>query len=112
MVSGEEDIKQAIRLILDITPGDRVMAPKFGCNLRRFAFEPMDTALFAMIETEVRSALLHFEARIDVNRIAAEPLRENARAVIVTIDYTVRTSNRRQNLVYPYYLAEATGLPQ
>ena len=36
----EQDVRQAIRIILGTTPGERVMRPDFGAGLDDFLFEP------------------------------------------------------------------------
>ena len=112
MVEGEADIVQSINLIFAITPGQRQMLPQFGCDLAQFVFQPLDLSLATMIETTIRRALLNYEPRINVNNVTAVAGADTARQeVLVTVDYTVRTTNRRYNLVYPYYLNEATGVP-
>jgi phage baseplate assembly protein W len=112
MVEGEDDIRQSISLILGIAPGERQMLPPFGTDMAQFVFGPLDLSVMTMIETELRSALLNYEPRINVEEISVEPATDNGRqAIIITIDYSVRSTNRRYNLVYPYYLNEATGIP-
>lgn len=112
MVDGDDDIRQSIKLIFQITPGDRQMLPQFGCDLSQFVFGPIDTSIATMIETEIRMALLNYEPRINVDAVNVVPGdAEQADAIIITIDYTVRTNNRRYNYVFPYYLNEATGIP-
>lgn len=113
LVQGDDDIQQSIRLILSIAPGERQMLPPFGCDLSQFVFGPNDTTVAAMIETEVRTALRNYEPRIYVNTVTVEPQPDAAAsAILITIDYTVSTTNRRYNLVFPYYLNEATGIAQ
>lgn len=112
MVEGEADIHQSLNLIFTIAPGQRQMLPQFGCDLAQFVFQPLDLSLTTMIETTVRRALLDYEPRINVNNITVVPGADAARQeILITVDYTIRTTNRRYNLVYPYYLNEATGIP-
>lgn len=112
LVQGDKDIDQSIRLIFGITPGQRQMLPPFGCDLRQFVFQPLDTSLATMIETVIRRALLDYEPRINVGAVTVVPGDDLERQEIqITVDYTVRTTNRRYNLVFPYYLNEATGMP-
>ncbi len=112
MVQGETDIEQSIRLIFAITPGQRQMLPPFGCDLAQYVFQPLDLSLATMIETTIRRALLDYEPRINVLNVTAVPGSDTARQeVLVTVDYAIRSTNRRYNLVYPYYLNEATGIP-
>lgn len=112
MVSGDTDIEQSLRLIFGITPGQRPLLPEFGCDLAQFLFQPLDTSMATMIETVVRRALLDWEPRINVNAVTVTPGADTARQEIrIAVDYAVRTTNRRYNLVFPYYLNEAAGLP-
>ena len=112
MVNGDDDITQSIRLIFSITPGDRQMLPQFGCDLSQFVFGPIDTSIATMIETEIRMALLNYEPRINVDTVTVVPGNESdPYAILITIDYTVRSNNRRYNYVFPYYVNEATGIP-
>ncbi len=113
LVQGDEDIEQSIRLIFHIAPGERQMLPPFGCDLRQFVFGPNDTSVEAMIESEVRAALRNYEPRIYVDLVTVEPGGDNGQSgIVITVDYTVSTTNRRYNLVFPYYLNEATGIAQ
>ena len=38
--SGPEKVRQAIQIILDTEPGERIMRPGFGCGLRRYLMKP------------------------------------------------------------------------
>ena len=112
MVQGEKDIEQSLRLIFGITPGQRQMLPQFGCDLAQFLFQPLDTSLETMIETVVSRALLDYEPRINVNGVTVTQGDDITRQeILIAVTYTVRSTNRRYNLVYPYYLNEATGIP-
>src|SRR5262245_32736136 len=62
----EEDVRQAIRIIIFTNRGERLMRPDFGAGLNEFVFEPVSTATMALIENRVREALIAWEARIDV----------------------------------------------
>lgn len=64
----EEDVKQAIRIILGTDPGERVMRPDFGAGLSAFVFEPMTPATLEALRQRVEEALVDWEPRIDVDR--------------------------------------------
>lgn len=105
MAQYEDDIAQAIRIILDTDPGERVMRPDFGAGLRALVFEPINTNTMALARHRVEQALVLWEPRIDsvgVSVTADPPLgRMN-----IDIRYRVRTTNTFYNLVYPFYLQE------
>jgi hypothetical protein len=101
----EEDIRQAVLLILETDQGERVMRPDFGAGLRALAFEPINTTTLALARHRVEEALTLWEPRIDhvaVKVTADPPLGK----LMIDIQYRVRTTNTFYNLVYPFYLQE------
>ena len=62
--SYEEDIKEAIYIILMTKKGERIMNPKFGCGVHDFAFDTMDYTTLNRMEYEVREAITLWEPRI------------------------------------------------
>ncbi len=106
LASYEEDVRQAVRIILGTEPGERVMRPTFGAGLRTFVFEPINTATMSRLESRVRDALIAWEPRIDVRSVAVTQDAAWAGRLLVEIEYRVRATNAIQNLVYPFYLQE------
>ena len=107
MVSDADDIRQAIRIILETDPGERVMRPEFGAGLRRMVFEPINTSTIALIKQRVEAALVAWEPRIEVQDVVVSAERAALGVLDIRIDYLVRTTNTFYNLVYPFYLQEA-----
>ena len=120
MISDEPDIKSSLEIIFSTDPGERVMQPQFGCALRKFLFEPMNVATKALIEKVIKDALLIHEPRIIVENVQIGDLAGTDQRLIaqnnndgilpINIDYTVITTNRRDNYVYPFYYNEGTNL--
>ena len=52
----------------------------------------------------VRDALIRWEPRIDVLDVVSAPDAGNPGLLLIAIEYRVRTTNNRFNLVYPFYL--------
>jgi uncharacterized protein len=102
----DEDVRQAIQIILGTNPGERVMRPDFGAGLRDFVFESIDATTMHRLQTRVQEALIDWEPRIDVTQVEVtiDPVRRNA--LLIQITYRVRASNSLTNLVYPFYLGE------
>ena len=100
----EEDIRQAIRIILGTNPGERLMRPDFGAGLNQFIFEPVNSATMAQVRAQVEEALIDWEPRIDVDevKVSADPGERNT--LLIEVHYRVRATDSRQNLVYPFYL--------
>jgi phage baseplate assembly protein W len=110
MVSEEEDIEESHKILLSTTPGERIMQPDFGCNLRKLIYEEFSLSAQTMAREMIRRAILFFEPRITVTSINFVVDKENCSIVKIQICYIIRSSNTRFNMVYPFYLQEGTGI--
>lgn len=104
----EEDVRQAIRIILGTNPGERLMRPTFGAGLSQFLFEPISTTTMQRLRTRVERSLIDWEPRIDVESVTVRPHPGEVGRLDIEIFYTVRATNNQFNLVYPFYLQEGT----
>lgn len=100
----EESVRQSIIIILSTIKGERAMRPDFGCGLHELVFAVNSSATQGMAEFEVREALEKWEPRIDVLHVEAVGAGEYGERLLIQIDYRVRTTDTRFNLVYPFYL--------
>ncbi len=110
MVDDDEDIAESIRILLNTIPGERIMRPEYGCNLRRLVFEKNDSNLLAELNHIISSALLNFEPR--VNFIGLNVVQQNSLDGLldIEIDYYIIITNTRHNMVFPFYLTEGTNI--
>jgi phage baseplate assembly protein W len=100
----EEGIRQSIWMILGTSPGERVMRPDFGCGIHELVFGVNDAATASAAAGAVREALAVWEPRIDVLDVYAVPDPSRPNLLVIEINYQVRSTNSRFNLVYPFYL--------
>jgi phage baseplate assembly protein W len=105
-VAFDEDVHQAVRLVLGTDPGERVMRPEFGSGLRALVFEPLTATTRALVQHRVEQALVRWEPRIDIVDVSVRLQTGAEAAVLVAVDYRVRATNTFYNLVYPFYLLE------
>ena len=101
LAGGEDDIKQAIRILLGTVLGERAMRPDFGSPVHDLVFDLADPALPGKARFYIANALEHWEPRINVERVDA---RIEGSRLVIEVKYLVRQTNRRDNLVFPYYL--------
>lgn len=104
LVRREREIEEAMRIILATAPGERPMRPEFGCGIHDFVFAPADGSTAGQIAYEVRTALERWEPRIDVDEVAVSVDSQADGLLYVTVAYSVRGSNDRRNLVFPFYV--------
>lgn len=110
MTSDELDIQKSLEILLSTHKGERVMEPEYGCNLDDMLFEPMTTTFKTYMRETIKTAILYYEARIDLNAVNIDDSRETEGVIAIALDYTVRTTNSRFNFVYPFYKKEGTEL--
>jgi len=67
--SGMDQVKSDLLVLLLTQPGERVMLPEFGTNLKKFFFEPNDTSVLEQIKEEIARAISIWEPRIAVTNI-------------------------------------------
>jgi len=110
MTSDDADIQLSLQILLATRRGERVMVPGYGCNLDEMVFESITTTFKTYISEMIRTAILYYEPRIDLNSVSIDDSQVNSGIIIITLTYTVRTTNSRFNFVYPYYLNEGTEI--
>ena len=104
MAAYEESIRQSIWIILSTAPGERVMRPEFGCAIHELVFAPNSAATRGMAEHHVSEALLRWEPRVEVLDVKAVVSGSQQEELLIGINYRVRLTDNRFNLVYPFYL--------
>lgn len=107
MVSNSLDIRQSLEVLMSTLPGERVMRPDYGSNLTPMLFENISASLFTKIKDTIKNAILSYEPRINLTDVYFTQGTEEG-VLNIEIDYVIRTTNSRQNFVFPYYLNEGT----
>ena len=103
----DDDVQEAIALILSTAPGDRPMRPEFGCGVHDHIFGGVDAFTLGRLEYEIRVALDRWEPRIDVLEIDFDLTETVSGRLLIQIGYVLRATNDIRNLVYPFYLIPA-----
>lgn len=107
--SYEEDVRQAVWIILSTDWGERVMRPEFGAGLRSFVFGLLSQTVLQQVQTRVQQALITWEPRINVEQVNVTFDPNDPSKLLIAITYRVRVTNTRQNLVYPFFLEEGAA---
>ncbi|NTU58405.1 MAG: GPW/gp25 family protein [Chlorobiaceae bacterium] len=110
MLDQEAEIASSLEVLLGTAQGERVMMPAYGCNMDELLFESLDTRIRTLMADKIESALLYFEPRIRVEKISIDESPELDGVVLISIDYQVKTTNSRFNMVFPYYRLEGTDI--
>jgi phage baseplate assembly protein W len=106
-VAGAEDVHESLRILLATRPGERVMQEGYGCALSDAMFGEIDQGLVNRLSRLVSDAILEHEPRVRLDRLEVDTQEAAEGLLRFRIDYTVRATNSRFNMVYPFYLEEA-----
>jgi phage baseplate assembly protein W len=110
MLTDENDIKSSLEILLSTKIGERIMQPKYGCNMDELLFSPLNRTLKTFVSELIKTAILYHEPRIDVEKIDITKGDDLSGELLVLIDFKVRATNSRINMVYPFYKQEGTNL--
>jgi phage baseplate assembly protein W len=111
LTDGRDDLDTSIRVVLMTAPGERVMRPRFGCDIWELMFEPINANTMGLMADAVRRALGQWEPRIEVDEVVVDPVAGSTGAVEIHVQYRVKATNDSRNLVYPFYTIPREGEP-
>ncbi|WP_209328736.1 GPW/gp25 family protein [Lunatimonas salinarum] len=109
MLSGEADIKSSLAILLSTKLGERIMQPTFGCQLDELQFSPLNRTTVTYLADLIETAILYHEPRIGVEKINMSESPGDLGVIHIEIDYIIRATNSRKNMVFPFYKVEANA---
>lgn len=110
MTEKVEDIEKSLHILLTTSLGERIMQPRYGCDMNDLLFESLDTGTKTIIIDRIQTAILFFEPRIKVTKIELNTQNELEGEILVEIEYIIPSTNSRYNFVFPFYRKEGTEL--
>ena len=110
-VEEDDNVAQSVRLLLSTAAGERVMRPDFGTEAPRLVFAPGSTSNLKLLETRIRETVRDFETRVNLEEVTVTEDPVSPERVNIEVTYTVRRTNSRNSVVFPYYLGRPGGLP-
>jgi uncharacterized protein len=109
LVEQGQELDESIRLLLGTAPGERPMRQQFGCGIHDLVFAPTDATTAGRVAYEVRTALLRWEPRVEVDEVTVTYDPDRAGDLLVSISYTAKETYDRRNLVFPFYVIPEGG---
>lgn len=110
LVSGEQEVEEAMRLILATAPGERPMRPEFGCAIHDLVFAPVNEQTAGRIQHEVYVTLDRWEPRIEVHDVDVTT-GEDQNVLFIDVRYSIRGTNNPRSLVFPFYVIPSHDEP-
>ncbi|MBN2635893.1 MAG: GPW/gp25 family protein [Prolixibacteraceae bacterium] len=110
MLQDDADIQSSLEILLSTRLGERVMVPGYGCNLDELLFKPLNLTLKTYVTDLIKTAILYYEPRIDARKIEIDTSDELNGVLLINIEYIIRTTNSRKNMVFPFYKEEGNEI--
>lgn len=111
MVAAEEDIEQSLHILLTTNLGERIMLPDYGSDLYAYLFEEISTSKTYFIQEVIAKAIINYEPRIELIDVTIDQTEYLDGIVRIKVNYCIRSTNTRFNLVFPFYKTEGTVIP-
>lgn len=107
MTSDEEDIEASLKILFGTALGERFLNPKYGLDMQGFVFEPLSVTLQTFLKDQIKIAILLYEPRVNPLVIELDTSAQYEGKISIILEYEVRATNSRYNLVYPFYLTDS-----
>lgn len=109
MTSDAADIQASLQILLSTRHGERVLLPEYGCDLEPMVFESMSTSFITYVQNLIQTSITNYEPRITLNSVNLVTDQAADGILLVELDYTIKSTNSRFNMVFPYYLTEGNA---
>ena len=107
--SHEDNIRESIEIILKTSLGERVMRPDFGTDAIDYVYSVKEESPAQTLAFELERELVLQEPRIaDVAVSCSDPSAMDG-SLLIDIAYTVRSTNNRFSMVYPFFMEDGNG---
>ena len=110
MTADEEDIQSSLKILFGTAIGERFLNPKYGLDMQEMLFDPMSTTMRTYLSDRVKIAILIYEPRIEMLSLELDTTAQNEGRISIVMEYQVRTTNSRYNLVYPFSVTDANEI--
>ncbi len=110
MTTGIDEINNSLKILFSTSLGERVMFSAFGCDMNEFLFESIDLTLKTQLKELIKEAVALHEPRIDLLFVDVDQEDNLSGKLLIQIDYQIRNTNTRSNIVFPFYKGEATEI--
>jgi len=110
MVADEQDIEESLRILFGTARGERLFQPKYGLDMQELLFDSMSTTMRTLLEERVKINILIYEPRIEPLAIKVDSPDPHSGQLLIELEYKVRATNSRYNLVFPFYRSDSNEM--
>lgn len=112
MVDKDQDIQESLKILFSTQKGERLIDENYGCDLHKIQFEVLTESKRTGTIEDVSKAILLYEPRISLLNVKVETVsfEDLGCRMNIHLDYIIRATNSRSNMVYPFYSIEGNNV--
>ena len=99
----EISVKESVYIILMTQKSERWIRPEFGSSLMNYTFMDTSTTMLNLMARDIAGDLMRQEPRLADVKVKIDAKSKQG-CLIIYINYLIRATNVRDNLVFPFYL--------
>ncbi len=100
LVADEEDVHQALGILISTALKERLNYSDYGCDVKQFMFEEVNRGLVLEIQQMILNSIYDYEPRVQVDNIEVTQSEDNAQELLISIDYQIISTRSKENLEY------------
>ena len=107
--SGAENVRQAVKMLCQTQPGERIMRPMYGCDWASMVFANLSEENLAALRARVMEAVTRFEPRAKVLAVDYVEDTQMAAKLHVTVRYQLAGQSEVQHISGTVDVRDGTG---
>jgi phage baseplate assembly protein W len=107
MSHDDQDVAESLRILFGTALGERFLVTRYGLDMRTILFDPLSTTMRTFLKERIATSILVYEPRIRVLALEVSSPDPNDGRLLVSLEYEIRATNSRYNLVFPFYRGDA-----
>lgn len=110
IVAKEENVAKSIKIIVLTRLRERFFHPDLGTDINDFVFmRNIDSLDKNKLKKMIEFAIAENEFRVDVDQVDVQNNRQK-NCIEISVAYTIKASNTKYNMVFPFYYEDGAGL--
>ena len=103
MVSGLNDIRESLIILMRTRVGERIVEQKYGCDLTPLAFQQLDLNLETFMVNNIKQTITEHEPRVEVLDVQLTTPNDGEGAIDINISYKVKQLDIEETIQYGYH---------
>lgn len=102
----EEDIREAIYVLVMTNPGERVVHEDYGCGINKYVFHEINSDMISRVEQEIYNNIAAWEPRVEDISVEVDLEASATEKLIINVSYTIIKTGMPDAVALPLSMME------